>query len=997
MKAGLIQKTLAMSVALQMAISPLAMAQSMMPSFTGDPTDLSGSSQLAPSPLGPQNTTPIGGNVGIALQTFKYVADQLAAQQAQQASVRQQQMLFAQLNPSMCGNLPCHDTIFPNCNVLNTKPNIVEPLMCTQGIDMNDSGAAIKAGEALGYYNHFAQMENIYDNFSKDANQASNYGLTCLNGSKQALQRALDKRVSDITDLINRLEKQNALYKQQADVDRKKVEESMALLNGKSFKPRGEAILDQMSVKFADQFNDPACLSVRNSDELNGKGSDGGLNAIQAMLSQDANAKVTGKGGFSAMEFNSQISASVVADITKVAERLGKDIASRGPGALSESPSSTYGISSSPAFADVLADEKNEVDRVQGEVSTSLEGYDVPASFNQDLFKDGTGFTTKLVQYERDQKNACLKDQVPFQELNRGSLHILNGSSKFANRNRDNEFTNFLMDTLKNNSLSAEAKQKMLEDFVSKRNKTSNVGQYTLDITKSATIGDTTYNPGQSVTPLQLVQKLVELCQNKFDNDNSTGHTGRETLNQLNNARNKYVAFRSSLGDNVRKDIYNKLVNCDGGGQASGVASCSANDLSTAGPNFCVKRATTCANNMRNCLAKAETKIKTETAKRDASVWKYKTAMQAHKQSLLNMYSAVEQITSLDGLNIAASLKQGMTLPTNLQFDFKESDRRASFLPGLENLEMEDPDAYFNLMKKNLLALQKEVTKQNEKVMNGDGSDSDSGGVNGHIAKVMKNLTEAKAMLTSLKPQCLNAYTSFVSARNNARAQALQQQQQLMQKNQEDQMEYCADYNTLMASPTCGNVDDLGTTALRSAAKAGDRNAVAQLSRMIASCPRNSSDTAVAVNLTNLKRKAKVANLSQLCSSDGDYAETTLCKANTMCEKVKGLTDRESIVKAAANYDSSVLDIASCKAGDTFKASECTDKINDNFCLNDKLNSLVNEDEFYDLFHQENTKMAMTDLGERRSNLCVTQNQGSNDEPNIDQLGQESNARAAGN
>jgi hypothetical protein len=303
---------------------------------------------------------------------------------------------------------------------------------------------------------------------------------------------------------------------------------------------------------------------------------------------------------------------------------------------------------------------------------------------------------------------------------------------------------------------------------------------------------------------------------------------------------------------------------------------------------------------MRQCFAKAEKQVVDTVKKRDEAVGQYKANLTKNEEDLKKLYAMVEQITSVDGLNIAATLKQGLVLPTeNLKFHIDQDD--VKYVSGLASMEIKDPDQFFDLMKKNLLSLKAQIAKQNRAVMNGDNqsglANQDSvaqRGVYGHIRNIKENIEKVLSEVAEYKQMCEGAFQAFVQGQRAQRAEAIAQQN----ARQSEQAEYCNRYNAIASSPICPNAtefDDL----IAASAKLGDSNARLSLGAFKQHCQNIGADGNQDVMTSNKFKKKFKKSPEDFCADKKSRACATLLREIAIANK----SDETDPVKRASTLE----------------------------------------------------------------------------------------------
>lgn len=973
-------RILSVVIAVQMAIPPVALAQSTTPPRTQAPVaDQRGGMETAAAIL--QGTSTIFSNITQAMQQ----------QAAMLAAQNQANALKAEMNPQNCGTVsrpePCVSEIFPQCQILNSFPNLVEPSECVDGVDGSSPNAAAQAGVAAGYYAHFSLMENEYKLKLLESNNTSNVGLGCLNAKADELQRNLKRREDEIDNLINKMQKEQDAFKAQAERERATIDETMALLEGGNYKSdRSKAVLEQNSVRFGDVFSkNNACAAVLNSDDFKGEGNKAGFKGIEARLSGIANKKETGGSSFSAMEFNQNTAERIEADLKKMASLAAREIQSKGDSVLEggfRGLPSAYGLASAPAFTAALLEQTKAAELDKADILKKTEGVADARSQSlvSELENDSVDYEAVLTNWERNEKNTCLTRNSNMSAIINQELDIVDpNGSKEANRFSDNAYRTFIKDTLRRSDISIEKKM----ELISAEERRNGNSRFIVDTQASATSGDTTIKASEKNSPANFIRMHVENCKQQFEqNTNDKGVTRRQVVTQMRKVRSEMMNYRRTLAGNVQKALVNRIMNCQdtGTANASGIATCSSRDLTTSSPSFCVKRANACATNMRQCLTAAENEVKKVTTVRDTAVAQYKANMLRHEDNLRKMYLLTENITSLDGLQIANTLKQGLVLPTNLKFHIDQDKRK--FVKGLEAMEVQDPDEFFNLMKQNLVALKEEVKKQNNLVMRG-GPGAPQGaqqGVMGHIANIKRNMENVVQNLASYKSTCQQAYQAY----NRGVQQANQEAAKAANERQTELREYCLNAQSY-ASPSCSEAGELGDLAT-TAARMGDSARANQFRAFRNQCRGFGSESeSGTVTLPAFNRIINQTNDSgtPMRGLEG-YCGVSSNSTTPQCTEFKNYTDicTNRDVTAMQRVRQGVTPPSTCTSA-AF-GSECQNFITQNFSfcatpVADLRSSLMTEIA-ESISQSEGLSTDQTlDLGENRSSVCAAfDNSGAN-------------------
>lgn len=763
---------------------------------------------------------------------------------AQQAILAQQQAAImsaqrqAQIDPTICPNSPssnnrCVSEIFPQCNILKTIPNIVEASVCRPpGLNPGNPNDQARLTEALSVYNDYLQLETMYRDFAAVSTQRSNEGMTCLNRAATDLELGLKNREKQIDDLIRQISDAQKEFTQNILLpDLTAIEDSQALLEGNAFKGRKTA-LEQNSVKFGDTFDDASCSAVLNGAQFNEVGQARGLNGIEARL-LDINSKKQNDsaGSFNATEFTGLAAKNLQDQIVAMSNSIANDVKSN-PEGLTTSASGIndiYGLVANARLVPaILAEQNKELQTFQRDLNTEVAAYNQAGS-TQDIMANLYGssdeaFDQALDQYERDKNSACFERSTNIRNLLSGSIAMMReGASQSG---QVNAFRSEISTILNNPNLSLDEKLKQVNAL----ERQGSNSRYYLTLSAPLPIPQpdgsvVTIKPSQRLSPADFIEYHVSNCRSQFNARNGKKVSDSQMLEKFRATRNKYSNYRKTLPNKVKNAITNRLVNCTDNVQANatGSATCSAADLSTSSPTFCVKRANACASKMRSCYAKAKDKVKDVTKKRDNHIGRYRANITRNKAQLQGMYAKLTVILAEQSfLQENSPLRQSLVLPNtvDLNLNFDERLDRNSYVKGLDGLEIENPDTYFQRTKQNLESVKAALVEQRNSIMNGSPDSSvDSEiakGVNGHRQSIQTYLDVGKREAERAKSQCDETIQRYIAG-----YQRIQDEQaRAANEAQQAQGEFCNNLNSFSSFPTCP-ADDFYDASVEIAQRAG--------------------------------------------------------------------------------------------------------------------------------------------------------------------------------
>lgn len=748
----------------------------------------------------------------------------LGAQQAQlaqtEAQVRSTQRR-AFIEPRNCNNRQCTSEYFPGCNILRSIPNIVEASACEEGqLDPANPNDQARYLDALSLISDYGYLEDSYRNFSDESTQRGTDGMTCLARAASELERSLKNRENEIDLLIRRMkEMQDRQFKPILEADLTVIEDSMALLQGDQFQGR-KAALSQNSFRFSDSFKGAPCNSVFGESRFNSDGRRGGLNAIQQTLQDTVSTPASpgNPGSFAAAGFNSDTARSLSAEIARISTSISNDIRSSGPGALATSAqgiNDTYGLL--PRLNPILQEQARNDNSFQRELTQEANRYSSPSraqSLYSSLFNESDEvFNNAITDYENEFNRQCLQNHENIQRLLSGAISMrIQGAQGRANVNL---YRAQLAEIINNPTLSLEEKKNRIANLAGP----NYIVELNGSLVSDSGEGNTTGFTGNTLSPAQFVDMHITNCQRRFSAKNGRSFSDREMLDKFRQTRARYSAYRRNLPNQVAAAINNRLNSCADAQQAnaSGVATCSSADLSTSNSSFCVSRALSCANKMNACYQSAQQQVASVTARRDQAVNRYRANVQRNQAQLIAMHSELNRILEIQSSVIAnnSPLRAALVLPEGIDITLDFSERAGggaqgnrNYVRGLADLEIQNPETYFNKAKENLTKVKEALERQRREIMRGsdDSALQDlaaAGGVKGHIDRIRNSMREGLERASEQKEKCKRSVRRYL---NDQRQMLAEQARQAAEANERLE-ELCTNYQALNASPGCENED----------------------------------------------------------------------------------------------------------------------------------------------------------------------------------------------
>ncbi len=662
-------------------------------------------------------------------------AQQLQAQKAQSGlSPEEQQQLFNALrlkprNPNDVPNIFTRPIVGDNGVVgaqrsqgRKSFDNIRQKCVIAQPrLDGTSSG--LKCEElssediAAGYLNVIvdASEANLND-LNNLLTEGGSEGISCLDKGINDLLASLDEREEELTAVENRIKESIDAFQKASEEDLQKVKQNTALLEGQP----AELLKD---AEFATPFKDPQCASFINETEITDTGKSTGLRGIEDLLQQRKSAKENG--GLSAVEMDNNRYKQLEKEIRKVSKKLANrsslnnGIESLTPQLNSISINNSVFGKNNTAIANALSNFNIELNQKLEDVRNK---YDIEgissneqlAGFISNINRGQSNLNTRLERFERNTKNSCLQENL-------ASLGSASGfAAKFkdpqisaaANRDADSSLKNFIEETLSNNSLTIEEKLALIEE---EEQKGSNK-RFIMKTGKSFKIKGRTISASTPLRPSQILGFFTENCEDKFDTEKSFGtYSAKEALDNIKKYQSELNSIASSNANAIQSSIETQLLNCPDRTSEPQSANGCIGALNTNSEGFCLENAKTCASNIRACTEKAEDAVNSVVTERKKYVDNYNTQFDAFKEKLgqdLNVFNQF-MVDRAKQFEDALELSEGFNLP-KLSFDTLKKDDRLLNEAGVPSeLEIEDPQKYFELIQGQLAQMRASLAEQN--------------------------------------------------------------------------------------------------------------------------------------------------------------------------------------------------------------------------------------------------------------------------------------------
>jgi len=639
--------------------------------------------------------------------------------------------------------------------------------------------------------------------YGHEENQSQ--GLTCYKNNIKNFELSLKNREKMLSDYLIAIEKDFQLLTDpnntgvdQLDLTMRDIKKQSALLTGKNV---GEFFPDgNFGKMFIGTEKNSICGTVLSSVEFNQTGKSKGLRGIQDQMQKTAsNGEGSGANRtLSAVELSEQSTITQIQnDIKAYSTSLSSSLkSSRKIGIAANSVSPVIKLLSPDSKA-----LKNKVDQFNKEMVAEREKLESSTAIREikKLKNEQTNILTKfvdgdidlsalneeLLNEENNSKISCLKETII---SNAGSLD--NFARKFKNPTvayskddisdqTDNGLANAISDIFKSAKSVEEIQTKILAFETSKPIFQS----YLLEPGKSFTVNGKTYNASDSMNASSFYSIFIDNCKRKFANNKASGSlTKLQAKTNISTFAAGYDKLVSTAPAKLSAKITGDLLNCSED-KMTGVSPLSCSKSSGAmnldSTNFCLRTASTCANNINSCLAKAEDEVKKVVTARKAQVDTVNTIAINFKQKMKTLFETINKNMA----NQAASLDQQVQMGTlfalpNDEFNLTENH----FFKDLdEDIKVHDPKKYLEIAKKKVNALIEKAKEQRIAFVgpesNGIKDVSQSGTLGQTAQKYLDNYQSGIASWDKLIAECRNVQSQVdksiadqnkLNAENNA-------------------------------------------------------------------------------------------------------------------------------------------------------------------------------------------------------------------------------------
>ncbi len=892
MKKSKLSTMLALTIAFQMVLAPVAIAQSS--ESTADKI-FNYASQGLNMGMGAYNS--IRGGAG---SMPAYMAQDMAGFQKQQTPLPdkfftmqnmakipglQEYIAVQNQRAATSGGKPINPAAL-SCQTLPTTMSEPNNEVCrNRSINQLAGDPAAQRDEAFAYYNQYLQIDKLYENYTKESNVGGqSYGYGCMKDAMEILNGFFAYRSEQLDTVIANMEKATDQFKQQSEADLKSVRESTALLNG-SKSPFSTEFKDSDKMNFAKRFADPACNSIFAKDGTEGVatiGKSAGLMGIQDKLEAKFTAVPEGS-KYSPEQYIGK-DADIISDIQKMADKVSEqatlnfqEIANGQAGysqfisELKDNVSSDSGANvalNGSFFADLqtkFTKERNTLDNEKQLISSELGSSGQQAMDLLTKIDNDSNFDAEVSTLENTIKSDCLNNSGIDMALSR--IYDPNLSTE-ANKQSSEQLRKRIRVIITDTKLSPDVKKQRLQEIESQNGRRFEMkldGNYeTQTVGQDGGLVKKTVTAASKVTPGDYFGDVINNCESQFQvNKLNNKLSGKEAIQHLRSLKNDYKQAARKHANDIRSEVVKKMIDCNGNSavaNSNGVASCSPEKLNMGSPGFCAKGAFSCAKNMESCTHKAEKFVNEIKDDRLARVTNYNNNVELNRQQLVSMVDRAMGKYMKEAESLRGMFGAGFKAPSDIRRDLKKEDNpfmdKYKGTAG-DELEVKDPEKYLEMVKDDITKLQKSVSDQQESIMKT---------LKDHMEKTKNNYKENVLGKTkTLAQACLDAYNNYAKIMSDQKKGYDDAQGQMGEKNSS----LCSKYSQVMSknpNGACGTFEDVGSDALKAAGKAGGNSADinSMIDEMRARCAGEGVDNSNDICNSSLKDKGELKSMCNI-------------------------------------------------------------------------------------------------------------------------------------
>lgn len=710
----------------------------------------------------------LSGILGLTTQ----ITQQIGASRAQTQAMIQSQQMMSQLAPQ---SIPAK--FFPQCQIPVTAPNL------PMGYCDNSPSSPYE----FEMMNNMVEIAANYERYYKMMlTQAQNSpfpsGTKCLNDGKTAVLSSMVDRQNALQVLIDRINKETQLFRDENERFLKEMDDLHAELYG------GQTnTTDNKTLSFANEFS-PECRQIIGSDKLTPNAARaGGLMTLQDGF-RDTQDK--------AVEYQLNKN-NIEASYNKFLQDLTSSLSSNGimetmnEFNVNQQLNQKYQGAGKIQFATINESLDRRIEllnnkrkQIEGELQRTLgsstpgESFKLP-ELNRTFAKDFDRFIQRSEEFYRKKYiGDCVSGRSSGVGLSTDQLiQSLQSHASKENGTNYRRYIERLEAVLKSDSF---IEDKMAE--ISQIDRSFNSEVILTNFRSESTSG--------AVTPYQFLQQAIAACESVYLEDQTYSSTGnnmasassrKQAVSRAKNLMKEYQEEVADFQTNLISEIENKMRNCDG--RSYTPTSCSSTDVfDTTKVGFCLSNAAACSSNVQSCNARVTELIEQRKSK-------IKVAGAQFNKAAEELITRQEQILNQVRNQVLADaeyLKKyfpgaDYVYPEDLFVKLpKQELKNGEMLYGGGKIDFKDLAQNVGKLKQQLKTQSSEI----EKVLDS------------YIRAQEKQIADNRKDWANVAMQCRGSAQAFAQAQAQQQAEQAQQQQETNQ----ELANFCRKFNNLAST-----------------------------------------------------------------------------------------------------------------------------------------------------------------------------------------------------
>jgi hypothetical protein len=711
-------------------------------------------------------------DIGLAISTVGNIGAQILNNKAQIVQQQMSQAQIANIQKQLQPKLNV-SKYFPECQLPASMQNMPQNV-CMPTNNPN------QLSTMYGYEAAANNMMNFYDQMLNEATSVNNVGMACLNNRKKGFDSQMTEMINNLTRLQTQLKEESQAFRENNKKLISDLEETNAELMGTSDPGIAKNSMEGKARDFTKMVS-PTCQKVLGNgfSETSERFGFNGLLKTVAPKNRAANDFSSSKAQIES-EIRSQ--ANVIKDsINEVGlENWAAGLQSRSQINIQDKLSSFKGFN--PLVEREKAGLQAQKSRIANEINSLAPGFQIPTG--------GRGNSGDLQKFINGSQDYFKKKFVNDCTVN---------SSKGVAIDLDKVLGSIEQLNTENSPAAISGYKQALSNILSSDDYISDKLAQIKELEKTYVGMTVTYSDstGSSVksSPYELLAKTESACNAKYSDSQTFSKTQANGLSEDEKAKKvqgllqEYKNLSDNFASKLSNNIISTLINCNG----ESLKATDKCDETTIDPaqkgDFCIAKASTCANNMLACY----TEVNTQVEKRKTKINNISKQFNANVETMVNRANALYKQQSANVTALTKLIQQkfpgsNFEIPKDMFIPLPETKKDKY---GVEMAMDGDINKIIAMLPEKI-----ETLKQ----MFGDQKEAAGKEIDDYIGKQREAMAREKSRFQELASKCTAA--AETSAQNIARAN--KEGQDAQAKKDQAVGDFCEKYSLLSENPSAG-------------------------------------------------------------------------------------------------------------------------------------------------------------------------------------------------